>query len=48
MSSWSKDWVKYIDADDDFDIYPIQFANTERIEKNPAVYLLMKPDVVRQ
>lgn len=39
MSSWSKDWVKYIDADDDFDIYPIQFANTERIEKNPAVYL---------
>ena len=35
---WSKEWINNIDTQK-MSLYPIQFANVDRIEKNPAVFI---------
>lgn len=38
MNEISREWLKYIDISL-IDIYPIQFANCDRLQKNDAVYI---------
>ena len=37
---WDYEWSKYLKLTENFDIFPLQFANAMRIEKNDAVYIL--------
>ena len=36
---WSYEWTKNLSLTSNFDVFPIQFANTKRIEYNDAVYI---------
>ncbi len=37
--SWSTEWTKSLVLSDEFDVFPLQFSNINRIESNDAVYL---------
>ena len=37
--SWSTEWVKSLVLTDEFDVFPLQFSNINRIESNDAVYI---------
>ncbi|MBR4341118.1 MAG: hypothetical protein IKP88_00145 [Lachnospiraceae bacterium] len=39
MGDWKYDWVNNIRLSDNFDLFPIQYANVKRIEHNDAVYI---------
>ena len=39
VMSWSTEWVKNLVLTDEFDVFPLQFSNINRIESNDAVYI---------
>ena len=36
---WSTEWTKRLVLSDEFDVFPLQFSNINRIESNDAVYI---------
>ena len=37
--AWSTEWTKSLVLSDEFDVFPLQFSNINRIESNDAVYI---------
>lgn len=37
--NWSTEWTKSLVLSDEFDVFPLQFSNINRIESNDAVYI---------